>query len=80
LLSQPKDPEYAGSVFSWGLTHFLPLAFLSFVGGVVAVVFYVRFLVRKEKRSTVSLSLPIFLLLPLLYLLGRLVLLLIRVA
>ena len=78
FLSQPKDPEYAGSVFSWGITHFLPLAFLSLATGIVAVVFYARSLARKESRSAISISLPIFLLLPLFYLLAKFVLLIAR--
>ena len=77
-LSQPEDPEYAGSGFSWALTHFLPLALVSFIAGSFAAFFYVRSVSFKENWALFSLATPVLLLSPLSYILVRLVMLFTR--
>jgi len=46
-LTSPKDPEYAGSGFSWTITHFLPAMLLTMVASIAAIV--VHALGRKDE-------------------------------
>ena len=63
----PKDPDFAGSVFGWNLTFYLPMLALSFACWVAALVFYIGFLRQNENRSGIKIASPVLLFIPFVY-------------
>ena len=42
-LVSPREPNYAGAMFSYNLSFFLPMLFLSTILGIAAIVYLIRF-------------------------------------
>ena len=70
--THPVDPEYAGSGFSWTVTHFLPAAFITSVLWIVALVFVISAWRKVAGQKVVFQLLPRLLLLPYLFFVGHL--------
>ena len=72
FFTHPEDPEYAGSGFSWTVTHFLPAAFVSSILWLVALCLVIG---ARKKVASQPFSIriaPRLLLLPYLIFVGHL--------
>jgi len=47
-IKRPVDINYAGSKFTYNLTFFFPLFLLSFILGIVSILYFIRYLRDKE--------------------------------